>query len=221
MLGGMDDHDLGRMTALMQRMAAHETAAIFEFEGDFGAELRRVVASDLRRYGAQPSRASLDALVVDACVVIYDVAGGWRGDGGAPPWVWARARIRAMVASWVGIHTAQLDDERVTFPEPPIAPVDDNDDIEVLRQLAAKDLRVAVLQDALDAVATHRGSRILIELSVQRSLGDPSPAHTVARRVGMKPDAVRQSAKRTRDRLRALASANEAFADLQDLALLA
>lgn len=219
----MDERDRGRVKALMDRMAGGDGSAVFELEREHGAELRRIVAADLRRFGAAPTREVLDVLTLDACLVIYDVAAGWRAEGGAPPWVWARARIRAMVASSVGIHAVNLDDEHVPDAAPLAASAsrDEDDDVAVLRRLAVHDLRVGLLHEALEVVATERSTRILIELSVQRSLGDPSPATTVARTTGMKPDAVRQSVKRTRDRLRQLASADEAFAALHDLALLA
>jgi hypothetical protein len=52
---------------------------------------------------------------------------------------------------------------------------------------------------------------------VQKHLGDPSPAHTVARETGLRPDNVRQIDRRLRVRLQQLAARDATFAPLVGL----
>ena len=77
-----------------------------------------------------------------------------------------------------------------------------------------------LLVEALDRLPA-RSRAILLELRLQACLGDPSPSHTVADDHGLRPDHVRQLAKRARERLRALAAADPRFAVLADMALVA
>jgi hypothetical protein len=61
---------------------------------------------------------------------------------------------------------------------------------------------------------------LVLEVKVQAGLGDPSPAVTVGRRHGMRPDAVRQAVKRTLDGLRDLARSDVRYARLACLSFL-
>ncbi len=90
----------------------------------------------------------------------------------------------------------------------------------MLAGLAVDDDDARLLKEALERVTSPRNGQIFLEHRVQGSMGDPSPANTVGQRHQMKPDAVRQVVKRTRDRLRTLAAENERFSGLIILAML-
>jgi hypothetical protein len=56
---------------------------------------------------------------------------------------------------------------------------------------------------------------------LQASLGDPAPAVTVGRSFGLRPDAVRQVVKRTRDAIGHLAAEDPKYASLAAIPLVA
>ncbi|HUQ62272.1 MAG TPA: hypothetical protein VM121_00780 [Acidimicrobiales bacterium] len=207
----------------MDAMAAGDRAAVFvlyrEFGGMIGAALRR----EIRAMGIEFVRPEeLGDLVIDACFELNDCAGAWRPDGGALPWTWAARRLRQVVIRHIGVLADELDHERLLHVSeaPPVSGAQEPEEVAVLAGLAALDDSCALLQKALAKVASARDRALLLELKVQASLGDPSPALTVANRNGMRPDAVRQAAKRTLDRLRRLAHTDEHFAGLSCLAIL-
>ena len=78
-----------------------------------------------------------------------------------------------------------------------------------------------LVHDALRRVGSARDAQILLEVRLQATSGDPSPAVTVGAEHGMRPDAVRQVTRRMRARLRDLADADERFEALAGLALVA
>jgi hypothetical protein len=59
----------------------------------------------------------------------------------------------------------------------------------------------------------------LLDYCIQKDQGDPSPAHTLAERYGVTPDALRQRVCRGRRRLRAVVDADPRFEALSGLAL--
>jgi hypothetical protein len=206
----------------MSRLAGGDSTAAFalavEFSGPIGAAVRRHLA-DLGVHEVE--RDELDELVMDVCLMLADIAGAWRADGGAAPWQWAYHRVRTVVSRWVGQHADALDDALLDREAPPAAPGDEPDLIEVLAAVASESELVALVRDGLDAVASPRDGAILLEFGVQAVLGDPSPAVTVATLRGMSPEAVRQVVSRTRRRLRGLAADDARFAPLADLPLAA
>ncbi|MDZ7731837.1 MAG: hypothetical protein U5R31_00850 [Acidimicrobiia bacterium] len=77
---------------------------------------------------------------------------------------------------------------------------------------------VGLLWDAIhDAAANERAARVHIEYQVQKRDGDPSPAHTVAAMLGLRPANVRQIDRRTRARLGELVTASERYRTLRRL----
>jgi hypothetical protein len=168
-----------------------------------------------------PDREEVDELVLDVCMMLAEVAGAWRADGGASPWQWAWHRVRNLVSAKVGQHADPLDDGILGWEAPPDAPGDEEDLDLVFGRLAAVLPAVALVREGLTAVASARDRQILLEVGVQAVLGDPSPAVTVANQRGLSPDAVRQAVSRTRRRLRHLAEDDERFAPLADLAIAA
>ncbi len=211
-----------RLGELMERLAAGDgTAACtmaLEFSGSIGAAVRAHLA-DLGVHDAD--REDVDDLVLDVCLMLGDVAGGWRADGGASPWQWAWHRVRQVVSGWVGQHADPLDDALLEVEAPSDAPGAEPDIEAVFAHVARILPAVALVREGLAAVASDRDGVLLLEVRLQAELGDLSPAVTVAAERGMTPEAVRQAVSRTRRRLRTLAAQDERYAELADLALAA
>lgn len=229
-----------RVVAIMAAMAGGDRAAVFALYEEFGGTIAGVVRREARRQGIELSARDLDELVIDACFVLLDCAGGWSADGGALPWTWAFARLRTLVASRVGVHADSLDAlGRDGAPFEPAgdwagAPLRDAgvpgnaagasadpEELPLLEALASWHGGSALLREALGLVASERDRRLVLEVRVQADLGDPAPAKTVAAEHGLRADAVRQAVKRTLDRLRALAATEPRFAPLAAIPLLA
>ena len=217
-----------RLVRLMAAMAAGDHAAIFLLATEFRTPLAGAVRRHLRRMGVERvDAADLDGLVIDACIELSRVAGGWDPAGGALPWTWAERRISAAVAAHVGIHADHLDDDthRVLAEQPaePNGPAatEDPDPLLLLDRRAGRRPDCELVQEALGRVASARNQRIVLGVRLQAALGDPSPAGTVGREEGLQPDAVRQVVHRTRRALRQLADGASRFAPLAATALVA
>ena len=151
--------------------------------------LVRTLLCEMGRRDLAGERDEVSGLVLDACFVIADRAGGWR-PGGAPPWMWARFAIRAEVTRSIGHRCVELDDHR--HDECPPAPVDmaDYDD------LVERDPRFASFDDVLRECTSERDRLIVVEYLQQQAACDPSPAHTVGHMFGLAPATVRQVCSR-------------------------
>ena len=183
-------------------MAAGDHRSVFTFYAEFGPTVRSMAASEAHRQGAgHLSRDDLDGVALDFCLDLCRAAGRWHA-GSALPWVWARRQLRHRVAEVAGQLAFPLD--TVDPPEPSriTAPLDP-DPLETLATLAHSDQRCAALAHA--ARDHPRDMRIFLLLSQQRTQGDPSPAGTVGRELGLSPVAVRKAASRQRARLRVTA----------------
>jgi hypothetical protein len=158
------------------------------------------------------------------------------------PWVYARRRIENCVDRVVGQRTVPLDDELAAGLE--ASPVDGGplwsggsaDGVagggagggghasmsDVFARLVAIDDRCRLLRDALDAASVSDADReVCFQYAVEQGAGNRSPATTVGTAVGLGDAAVRQRVHRSRRRLRAVAAADDRYAPLADLALLA
>lgn len=219
----MDKQSKQRVVDLMARMAAGDEAAIVSLYQEFGPVIGSVMRRLLRDFRIDHIEAEeLDGLVMDACFALYECASAWQADRGAQPWTWAEKRLRALVATFLDLHTDPLDDERVgDLADGPAGPTSEPDGIAVLDAIAARGDQARLLRSALEQVATPRNRAITLEVKVQQAMGDRSPAVTVGRQFGMKPDAVRQVVKRTLDAVRQLAATDPTFAPLADLPFLA
>jgi DNA-directed RNA polymerase specialized sigma24 family protein len=215
-----------RLTELMEQIGAGDQAAIFGLYNEFGGRLALVCRRMLRRRGVEAiSRHDLDGLVVDACFALAEVAAAWRPEGGALPWTWARHRLENVVQRSIGQHTDELDEERMITladqPESPFVPGGEPEPLELLHDLADGNELCCLLREALGRSGTERDQRLLLEVQLQQSLGDRSPAVTVAGMFDMSSDAVRQQVRRMRVRLRRLVEDEPRFAALADLPLVA
>lgn len=212
-----------RLQKVMAAMAAGDGGATFDLYAEFGGPIRATVRRLLRRLGMDAaSPEDLDGLVIDACLELQGCAEAWDPEGGALPWVWAERRLLAVVSRWVGQHADTLEDrgeviERMVATGPGAS--SEPTAVEVLERLDHP--TCVLLREALEAVATQRDRVILLEVGLQRSLGDASPAVTIGPHVGLRPDAVRQVLRRVRQRLSALAASEPRFAPIVDLELLA
>jgi hypothetical protein len=212
-----------RLVVLMRRMSEGDRAAMFTLADEFGAQVVGSVRAHLRDLGVDHvERDDLDGLAIDACEVLYDLAGTWRPDGGALPWVWAAHRMRAVASRHVGQHADVLDERAAERAVAPVAGAGtEPDELALLATLAARLPECALLQEALTRVTTPRNQAIVLAVRVQELLGDPAPAATVGREFGLRADAVRQIKRRTLQRLRTLATDEPRFLALADLPLLA
>jgi hypothetical protein len=216
----VEQHERDRLVEVMGWLAAGDRAAVVALYVEFGGRIVAVVRRQLRHLNVDAvTRDDLEGLVLDACFAVADCAGGWDAAGGAAPWTWAERRIASVVSSFVGQHADGLDGTE-HVPVPPSA---SGDEPEPLALLGRSDLPVCrVLEAALDeAGLSVRDRRLLLDVELQRSLGDTSPALTVAPLYDMSAVAVRQAVKRSKDRLRRLAAEDRRFEPLADLALLA
>lgn len=213
-----------RLAAVMASAAERDPAAVFALRESFADDLERTVRTIASSRGARLSADEVDQLAIDVAMELYALAPGWNPDFGVPPWVWARHRVAALVDGHVGQHTRPLelvDRAELDRPAPPASSDREPSVIEVIEQLAAEDASVALVRDALVAVASERDRALFLEVLVQTSLGDRAASATVAALVGMKPEAVRQQVSRIRRRLRELAATDPRYAGLAELAIVA
>jgi DNA-directed RNA polymerase specialized sigma24 family protein len=216
----MDDE---RLRKVMAAMAAGDRGATFDLYAEFGGPIRATVRRLLRRLGVDAAPAEdLDGLVIDACLELQTCAEAWDPEGGAKPWVWAERRLLSVVSRWVGQHADTLEDRGEVIERMVATGAGASSEPSAVEVLDRLDHPVCLLlREALEAVATDRDRLILLEVGLQRSLGDASPAVTVGPFVGLRPDAVRQVLRRVRQRVSALAVREPRFEPLVDLALLA
>jgi hypothetical protein len=213
------------LAGLMGQMAAGDPSGAFTLYEEFGATISMALRGHLARSGVRAvAHDDLDGLVIEACLELYGCAAAWDPTGGALPWVWAERRLAGIVRSFVGQHADELDAERVAGAGALVehrGPAAEADTLTVLDRLAGREPVCHLLREALGTVGSERDRAILLEIGVQAGLGDRSPAVTVASMFGMRPDAVRQVVRRMRIRLRRLASDDDRYAPLTELALLA
>ena len=210
------------LVEVMARMAGGDRAAVFTLYLEFGDHIAALMRRELRRLGVDHVELDeLDGLVLDGCLALETSAGAWDPEGGALPWNWAAKRLAAIAQSWVGQHADPIDDHDVVAAEQLRALGHEPEGLEVFERLAPCHDGCSLLIEAFDfGKVKPRDRAILLEVRLQADAGDPSPSITVARDHALKPDAVRQIVKRTRDRLRALADCEPRFAGLAQVPIL-
>lgn len=211
------------LAEVMSRLAAGDAAAVLTLREAFRDDLAGAVRRVARRRRARLDADTVDELVTDVVLELARLAPSWK-PGGAPPWVWAHHRVAAVVDRHVGQWTRPFDDAEHRCHDRsavPAAPSTEPDVLVVLDGLAGWCPAAALLQEAVERVASPRDRELFFEHAVQAALGDRSPATTVARSMGLEPEAVRQQAHRVRERVRRLAAAEPRFAALAELAVVA
>jgi hypothetical protein len=215
----VDAADRQLLEQCMARMAAGDAAFLFTFTRRFAPHVARAVRRHLEEMGRRDVIADADefeAIVLDACYVIYERAAGWK-PGRALPWTWAARAIRAEVARAIG-HRTVVGDEGDFDDETTGGHSTDGDlGVEDFSALARRHPDVALLADAVACVGTARDQRVFVEYRIQRALGDPSPAHVVAREFGLTPANVRQIDCRMRKRLAAVVASTPRFERLREV----
>jgi len=195
---------------LMARIVAGDDAAIFTLQATNGHRVRFQVRRLLEQMGLgylANDRDEVDGLVTDAFDVIRQRARGWSPDGGALPWNWAYLAIRDMVYRSVGHRTTELLDELFERPDAmwggwhETEVHRDESTVEAFERLAESDEVVRLFLSTLRRLVSERNYVVVLEYLLQQGSGDRSPSKTVAHRVGLKPDNVRQVASRTRKRI--------------------
>jgi hypothetical protein len=214
-----------RLTAIMTAMAAGDTDALALLYVEYGDPIRGVVRQELARLGVTHlDGAEIDGLALDVCSDLFRRAAAWDPARNTLPWTWARMRVRAIVGRSIGQFADPLPEGGpAEAPAPVAAEPAGNDDENVLvtlDRLAGLRGELRLLHEALDRVSRPAQQELLFEVRMQATQGDPSPAVTVARAYGLRPDAVRQTCKRVVDRVRDLSATDPYFASLADLHLL-
>ncbi|HEX4902568.1 MAG TPA: hypothetical protein VFV42_07140 [Acidimicrobiales bacterium] len=209
---------------LMARMAEGDAAAVFALNEHHGHRIAGAVRQHLRECGVdRVTPDDLQGLVLDACMELLAVAAAWR-PGGAQPWHWAWGRVRTVVTRWVGVHADPLEGVRpeVDHEAPVPAPSCEDTLAEAFARLVEDDPLVRLVAEAAQAARVDDVALVcLLDYRVQQDQGDPSPAHTLAERYGVHPDALRQRISRGRRRLRDVVRSDPRFAAIADLELVA
>ena len=227
--GGVDDE----LAAVMRRLAAGDEAAVVTLYERFGAPIAAAVQVVARARRWRLGADDVDGIVFEVCDEIARVAGGWSPDGGALPWVWARHRVANVVDRVLGQWAVPLDDvadlaERAAPAEAlhaaaaAVPAAVDDSFVAALARLGPSHDSARLLAEALErASISPRDRELMLEYAYEQHSGNRSPATTVAPGFGMNEVAVRQAARRSRERIRGLAARDERFAPLAALPLLA
>jgi hypothetical protein len=192
-----DQHEV--VVALMARIAGGEREAVWELHDVAEPALRRIVRAEARRIDVRIGDDDVFDLTLDAAVELGKLARSWKPEG-APPWVWARRRITALVHDHVGTFARPLDDEIADAEvAEPVAPLEDPRAI--LRSLAGRHPSAHRLDQRLTIAVSERDADIWLGVLVEKAAGNRSPAVTVAAEHEMQPAAVRKVVQRVSERL--------------------
>jgi DNA-directed RNA polymerase specialized sigma24 family protein len=216
----VDDTKRARLGEIMGALPT-DRAALVPFYLEFGDEVRRIVRHLVRRREWVPDDDDLDNITFDACASLAMVAASWHPDGGALPWVWGRARIERVVNRHFGPLTRPLPQHYDPEERHVVAAYDEDGLSTALATLARRDDQCALLLNALQDSVSQEDAEVLLLYRVQQQSGDPAPADTVGRALGLKAPAVRQRASRARRRLAATVASDSRFAGLANIDLLA
>jgi hypothetical protein len=212
----VEDADRAQLEHCMERMAAGDPAFLFAFARHFAPQVRGVVRRELAamgRHDVLADRDEVEALVLDACHVIWSRSRGWQ-PGGALPWTWAARAIRSELARAVGHRCVVVDDHGDAPGEP--GP-DGSLGVDDFHALARRHPVVGLLADAVARLGSARDQQVFIEYRLQKELGDPSPSHVVGREFGLSPANVRQIDCRMRRKLAVIVADDDRLAELRDV----
>jgi len=199
-----DDHDELRaaVTEVMGRIARGERAAVWELHDLAEPSLARMLRAEARRIEVRIGDEDIFDLTLDAAIDLGKLARSWQPDG-APPWVWARRRIAALVHDHIGTFADELDDTHLDLEAPTTVPATE-DRRATLRSLARHHPAARRLDQRLNAVS-DRDADIYLGVQAERAVGNRSPAVTIAVEHDLRPDAVRKVVQRTSQRLEQVA----------------
>jgi hypothetical protein len=215
-----------RVAELMAAMAGGDGQAVCALSVEFGGALATVVRRhlrDLNRADVLSDADEVEHLVQTAALVVFDRARGWR-PGAALPWTWADRAIRHAIAIDLGHPSVELDTDRqadalesvlgstVAAVAGPGGGVVVGFDADRVRHP-----KLRLFREAIGRVGSERDQCVHWEYEVQKGLGDPSPAVTVAAQFGLRADNVRQITRRHRQKVRTLIDSDGRYAALRDL----
>jgi hypothetical protein len=214
---------------IMARATGGDLTAWLALSNDFRAELSGALRALAAQRGWYPEPHELDGLVVQAAIVLAEIAGAWRPDG-ALPWRWAKGRLEALVRMEAPARAPSLDALPGSQREWLVqlagsrngsgpAAADTHADVLTLERLARQHPTVALVRDALAQVASPTDVALFLAYRSQQAAGDPSPAATVGLPLDMKPATVRQRARRIQQRLERLIAVDQQYAPLAGLEL--
>jgi len=237
----MDTED-DELVSCMEGMADGDPAFLFTFHERFGEKIGWVVRDIVRGMGRLDilrNADEIDGLVIDACEVIFIRAAGWH-PGGARPWNWAAKAIRSRIAAGIGHRLVEFDDRGDEAAATALAA--DSSGIEgeangtqagaadltrdigtygsdpsTVTEMLSADPRAGLLDLAIRSVGRERNQIICWQYSIQKALGDPSPAVTVAGMFGLKPGNVRQIHHRQKAKVEALVQSDDQFESLREI----
>ncbi|MEQ8718759.1 MAG: hypothetical protein RIE08_14200 [Acidimicrobiales bacterium] len=217
--------DPGDIAVVMAHLAGGDIAFVTTLIDHHGARIAATVRRVLRGIGqahiADDHREVTDIVGEVALDVIFEKASSWRPDGGALPWVWAEKAIRQLIVARIGHARVPVDDETLGQIPEPDGPVSHRrgtgDTWDIAR---ANDERIALVDRALEVVASERDREVWRQYVIQQSNDDHSPANTVAAMTGLSSANVRKISQRVRQGLEHLAREDERFTELRSLAIL-
>lgn len=188
--------------------------------------IRGMILSRFQEAGIWLSGERLDDLVRDLVVELIGLAPGWRADGGALPWVWARGRLLALAYARLGVLADDIEGQPSLVADrgnpddvlagEPWAPAS-----VVLDRLAAVRPDAALLVKALDTAVSTRDRSVWLEVLAEQAGGNRSPAVTVAQTHDISPDLVRKICQRVRRKVTDLSAGDRRFEPLLELPALA
>ena len=206
----------------MARLVEGDTAAVFTLAEHHGHRIAGVVRRQLARCGVDTiAGEELRSLVLNACMELREVAAAWK-PGGALPWWWAEGRIRSLVNAWVGVHADSIDDHWAALEgdDTAHAPASEDSVADTFARLVEEVPLVGLVAEAAQAARVDDVALVcLLDYCIQQDQGDPSPAHTLADRYGLSPDAIRQRVCRGRRRLREIVASDPRYEALSGFAL--
>jgi hypothetical protein len=218
----MEDEERLRLAEVMAAIAGGDPAAVFALVAEFDGQIRAAARRAGQRMGVELTREDLDELVVEVALALAEVAGSWRPDGGALPWVWAERRVTQAVSRHIGQHHDELDEEHLGR-----GLLEDGPDgvqaheVGVREVLAgADDPSLRALERLSELIGWHK-AEIWLEYRCQRAAGDPSPAETLSELYDISPASVRQIVHRAKVAAKRLVAEDPALSVLADSELVA
>ena len=179
-----------------------------------------IVHTAIRETGIYVDSERRHDIIQDAILEVGVLSSrSWQPDGGAMPWNWANSRIRSITFNGIGFLSDHLDE----LNEPPAATPDGTPTPDhragrdVLEELIDRPA-ARLLAGVLDRRVSKRNQNIWLEVEMEKQIGNRSPATTVAKTHGLKPDNVRQIYSRVSRALKAEAALDHKLAEVHILA---
>ena len=214
------------LTTTMAGVVAREPWAIAALFEVATTPVRGMVLARFQDAGFWVPRERLDDIVRDLVLELVDLAPGWRPDGGAKPWGWARGRLISLAFAQLGILADDFDKHPALLADKsdPGEAIDADSSAlpsEILGRFAADRSDAALLVEALELEISERDRLVWLDALSEKAAGNRSPAVTVAQTHDISPALVRKICQRVRQRLHDLGTDDDRFSPLLGLPALA